>query len=181
MALLIGFGFSGALTVTGISTNASPRLLPIYSVDSDQKRVAITFDAAWSAEDTDALLSILNKHDAKITLFAVGDWVRANPDAVKKFYDNGHEIGNHSDTHALFAKVSKEKVTKEIGNCNNEIEKLIGTKPKLVRAPSGDYDNKSIKIAESYGMKMIQWDVDIIDIKVMTNVYLYAIMSIVLV
>ena len=165
MALLIGFGFSGALTVTGICTSASARRLPIYSVETDQRKIAITFDAAWSAEDTDTLLRILNKHDAKITLFAVGDWVRANPDAVKKFHDNGHEIGNHSDTHALFGKATTEKVTEEIENCNNEIENIIGTKPKVIRAPSGDYDNKSIEIAEGMGMKMIQWDVDSLDWK----------------
>ena len=168
MALLIGFGFSGALTVTGICTNTTQKLLPIYSVETDQKRIAITFDAAWSAEDTDTLLNILKKHGAKATVYVVGDWVRKNPDAVKKFYNNGHEIGNHSDTHALFGKVSKEKVIEEIENCNNEIEKLIGTEPKVIRAPSGDYDNKSIEIAEGMGMKMIQWDVDSLDWKLLS-------------
>ncbi len=165
MALLIGFGFSGAMTVTGICTNTISKKLPIYSVETDVKKIAVTFDAAWSAEDTDELLNILEKHNAKTTVFAVGDWIRKNPDAVKKFYDKGHEIGNHSNTHALFGKVSREKITEEIENCNNEIEKITGKKTKVLRAPSGDYDNKSIEIAESMGMKMIQWDVDSLDWK----------------
>ena len=168
MALLIGFGFSGALTVTGICTNTTQKLLPIYSVETDQKRIAITFDAAWSAEDTDTLLNILKKHNAKITVFAVGDWIRKNPDAVKKFYDNGHEIGNHSDTHALFSKINEEKLRREIENCNMEIEKTTGKKPRVLRTPSGDYDNKSIELTESYGMKMIQWDVDSLDWKLLS-------------
>ncbi len=165
MALLIGFGFSGAMTVTGICTNATQRKLPIYSVETAEKKVAVTFDAAWSADDTDELLDILNKYNAKITVFAVGDWIRKNPEAVKKFHDNGHEIGNHSDTHALFGNINEEKLRQEIENCNAEIEKITGVKPRVLRAPSGDYNNKSIEMTESYGMKMIQWDVDSLDWK----------------
>ena len=170
MVTMVLTGFTGALTFTQatITANATPKKLPIYSVETTEKKIAVTFDAAWSAEDTEQLIEILNKHNAKITVFAVGDWVRKNPEAVKAFYDNGHEIANHSDTHALFGKVSAEKVKEEIINCNNEIEKITGQKPKTVRAPSGDYDNKSIEIAESLGMKMIQWDVDSLDWKLLS-------------
>ena len=165
MAFLIGLGFSGAMTITGICTNATTKKLPIYSVETNEKKIAVTFDAAWSAEDTDLILNILKKHKAKATVFVVGDWVRKNPDAVKKFYNNGHEIGNHSDTHALFSNASEEKIRNEIEDCNTEIEKITGTKPNVLRAPSGDYNNKSIEITESYNMKMIQWDVDSLDWK----------------
>ncbi len=167
VAVATALSFFGALGITNraVNANATAKRLPIYSVKTDEKKVAITFDAAWSAEDTDELIDILKKHDARCTVFTVGDWVRSNPDSVKKFYNAGHEIGNHSDTHALFSQVSSEKVKEEIENCNNEIEKIIGTPPKLLRAPSGDYDNKSIEITESMGMKMIQWDVDSLDWK----------------
>ena len=122
-------------------------------------------DYVFLAEDTDKLLEILKKHDDKATVFVVGDWVRANPGAVKKFYQAGHEIGNHSDTHAPFSKADRKKIKEEIENCNAEIEKITGFKPKVLRAPSGDYDNKSIEVTESLGMKMIQWDVDSLDWK----------------
>ncbi len=155
-------GFSGALTIANISVqaNTSQRKLPIYSVETDEKKIAVTFDAAWSDKDTEELIEILEKHNAKATFFCVGDYVRKYPDAVKEFHKNGHEIGNHSDTHKLYSESSAEIVKKELINCNNEIKKAIGVPPALCRAPSGDYDNKSIEIAESMGMKMIQWDVD---------------------
>ena len=54
----------------------------IFSIGTDEKKIAITFDAAWSAEDTDELIEILKKHNAKATIFAVGDWVEKNPEAV---------------------------------------------------------------------------------------------------
>ena len=88
-----------------------------------------------------------------------------NPEAVKKLYNAGHEIGNHSDTHPSFSQINREEIKSEILNCNKKIEKITGVEPKLVRAPSGDYDNKSIEVTESLNMKMIQWDVDSLDWK----------------
>ena len=149
----------------GITVSNTARKLPIYSVRTDEKKIAITFDAAWSAEDTDELIEILKKHNAKATIFAVGDWVEKNPETVKKFHKRGHEMANHSDTHAAFSKISREEIKQEIINCNKKIETITGASPKLVRAPSGDYDNKSIEVAESLNMKMIQWDCDSLDWK----------------
>lgn len=152
----------------GVKVSNTTRKLPIYSVETNEKKIAITFDAAWSAEDTDELIEILKKHNAKATIFAVGDWVEKNPEAVKKFHKSGHEMANHSDTHAAFSKISREEIKHEILNCNKKIEEITGTKPKLVRAPSGDYDNKSIEVAESLDMKTIQWDCDSLDWKLLS-------------
>ncbi len=148
--------------------------LPIYCVETQEKKIAVTFDAAWSAEDTDEIIGILKKHSAKATFFAVGDWVEKNPDAVKKLYDAGHEIGNHSDTHPSFSNINREEIKTEILNCNKKIESVTGVAPKLVRAPSGDYDNKSIEITHSLNMKMIQWDVDSLDWKLLSVDEMYS-------
>ena len=114
------------------------------------------------------MIEILEKHNAKATIFCVGDWVRKNPDAIMKFHKSGHEIGNHSDTHQSFSKISSEKVVEEIKKCNEEIESITKKAPKLCRAPSGDYDNKSIEICENMKMKMIQWDCDSLDWKLLS-------------
>ena len=157
----------------GITASNTARKLPIYSVQTDEKKIAITFDAAWSAEDTDELIEILKKHNAKATIFAVGDWVEKNPEAVKKFHKSGHEMANHSDTHAAFSKISREEIKQEVLNCNKKIEAITGASPKLVRAPSGDYDNKSIEVAESLDMQMIQWDCDSLDWKLLSVEEMY--------
>ncbi len=172
---LIIFAIISTITISHISTTVSTteRKLPIYSVETEEKKIAITFDAAWSAEDTDEILEILKKHNAKITVYAVGDWVDKNPEAVKKFYENGHEIGNHSDSHPSFSKISREEIRKEITSCNDKIKAITGKAPQTVRSPSGDYDNKSIEIAESLGMKMIQWDVDSLDWKLLSVEEMY--------
>lgn len=162
---------SAVLVTAGVSrqyrtqsaANTSERKIPIYCVDTDEKKIAITFDAAWGADDTDELLAILAEYNAKATVFAVGDWVRQNPDAVKAFYEAGHTIANHSDTHKAYSKLSYEEIKADIQRCNAEIEKCIGKAPALVRVPSGDYTNDAINAAENLSMQTIQWSVDSLD------------------
>ena len=172
--LLLSFGGALGVTKASVTANTQQRYLPIYCVETQEKKIAVTFDAAWSADDTDELISILKKHSAKATFFCVGDWVEKYPDAVKNFNDNGHEIANHSDTHAIFNEVSRDKVKEEIESCNKKIADITGTAPKLCRAPSGAYDNKSIELCEEKGMKMIQWDVDSLDWKLLSVDEMYS-------
>ena len=157
--LLFIFAFWGKTA----SASATNKKLPVYSVETDEKKIAITFDAAWSNQDTDNLIEILKKHNAKATFFVVGDWADKFPESVKAFYDAGHTIANNSDTHKAFSKCTREEIKEEIVNCNEKLEKITGEKVTLLRAPSGDYTNESLEVTESLNMFMIQWDNDSLD------------------
>lgn len=161
-ALLAAAGFSARMQAAR-PANAQTRKLPVYCVETAEKKIAVTLDAAWGAEDTETLLSILDAYNAKVTVFAVGDWVRRNPDAVKAFAAAGHTIGNHSDSHKAYSKLSPAEITADIEKCNAEIERCIGQRPKLLRAPSGDYTDAVITAAEECGMQTVQWSVDSLD------------------
>lgn len=152
-------------TLVGKTTSASAKekKLPIYSVETQEKKVAITFDAAWTNQDTDELIEILKKHNATATFFIVGDWAEKFPESVKAFYDARHTIANHSDTHKAFSKCSREEIKEEIVNCNEKLKNITGEKVTLLRAPSGDYTNESLEVTESLNMYMIQWDNDSLD------------------
>lgn len=145
--------------------NSIKRDLPIYCVDKDQKICAMSFDAAWGAEDTPVLIKILDDYDVKTTFFVVGDWVDKYPDAVKALSDAGHEIMNHSDTHPHMTSLTKEKMIKEVTHCNNKIKSITGVEPILFRPPYGDYNNDVVSNLRELGMYTIQWDVDSLDWK----------------
>ena len=155
----------GLILFTGhiVSASSPTKQLPIYAVATDEKKIAITFDAAWTNQDTDQLIEILKKHNAKATFFVVGDWAKSFPESVKAFYDAGHTIANHSDTHKAFSKCSRKEIKEEIENCNEKLEGIIGEEVTLLRAPSGDYTNQCMDVAKSLGMYTIQWDVDSLD------------------
>ena len=160
LAVIIG-------TVISVNAFASgERLLPIYCVKTNEKCIALTFDAAWGADDTDTLIEILKKYNAKATFFVVAEWVDKYPDEVKKLHDNGHDVMNHSATHPYMTSLSESKMLEELNTCNQKIAAITGKTPTLFRCPYGDYDNKVIKTVESIGMKTIQWDVETLATKV---------------
>ena len=136
------------------------RLLPIYCVENDARSVALTFDAAWGAEDVDEIISILKRYNAPSAVFVVGEWVEKYPDAVKKLYEAGHEIGNHSDAHKHIDSMSAEDFIADTKRCNERIKAVTGEDVLLYRGPYGEYNNMSVAQAEKLGMYSIQWDCD---------------------
>lgn len=139
------------------------RIIPIYCVDTEEKKVAITFDAAWGADDTSEIINILGEYNAKATFFVVGDWARKYPDSLKAFSAAGHELANHSNDHTLYSKLGLEQIKEDILLCNEAIEFASGKTPTLLRAPSGDYTNTSEKAAKEMNMTTVQWSVDSLD------------------
>lgn len=151
------------------TTAKSSKLLPIYSVDLAEAKVAITINCAWSADDIDMILETLKKQDVKVTFFMVGDWVEKNAEAVKKIYDAGHEIGNHSYNHPHVNNLSLEKNKEQIQKCSDLVKNITGQETKLYRGPYGEYNNTVIEAAESLGHTTIQWSIDSLDYKGLTR------------
>ena len=148
-----------------VGASATTRQLPIYCVQRDQKLVSISFDAAWGNEDTQQLIDILGQYQVPATFFVVGEWVDKYPESVKALHDAGHEVMNHSNTHAHYPQLSADEVVADLNTCNDKIEQVTGVRPTLVRLPYGDYDDNSINAVRSIGMEPIQWDVDSLDWK----------------
>lgn len=156
-----------------IATSSNNRLVPIYNVDTDKKQIAITFDSAWGADDTDEIISIFKENNAHATFFVLGEWVDKNPECVKKYSDAGHCIASHSNTHDSLARMSKSEIENQILTCNQKIEKVTGKKNKLLRAPSGDYNNNVIEVANDMGMYVIQWNIDSLDYRKISEDEIY--------
>lgn len=158
LSLVIGAGLFASQAATA---SAQPKKLPIYSVKTAEKKIALTFDAAWGNSDTDQLIQILKKHKAKATFFATGEWVDKFPDDVKKLAAAGHDIQNHSDKHPHVAKIETDKLIADTKACDDKIETLTGKRPTLYRAPYGEYDDEMMKVFSSkLKHQVVQWNVD---------------------
>lgn len=141
------------------------RKLPIYSVRTEEKKVAISFDCAWGVDYTDKLLDVMAKEDVRCTFFTVEFWSAKYPEYLKKIADAGHEIGTHSATHPYMSKLDKSAIVKELTSSKEIIEKTTGKKVELFRPPYGDYDDLLIDTAKELGLYTIQWSVDSLDWK----------------
>jgi len=144
-------------------SGTSKRKMPVCSVATPEKRVAISFDATAGADDTDDLLSTLRQYDVKATFFLCGYWVERYPDEVKKIYEDGNDIGNLGNSNAHGAQLSLAQNKEEIMKVHKKIRKLLGIDMDLFRAPYGDYNNTVILAAQDCGYYTIQWNVDSLD------------------
>lgn len=120
------------------------------------------------AEDIPDIIDTLNKNNIKATFFVVGDWVKKNPEAVKKLNDANMEIANHSYNHASVSKMSYEQNLEDMKKCNELITEITGKPVKYYRGPSGEYSNAVIQAAQTHNMQVIQWNSDSLDYKGLT-------------
>lgn len=149
----------------GVFLGETIRKVPIYSVETQEQKVAISFDAAWGADKTEQILQICEEYGVKATFFLVGFWVDEHPELVQKINESGFEIGTHSNTHPDMTKLSAENQKLELTTSIEKIEKITNKKVELFRAPYGAYNNSLIEQADGLGLKTIQWDVDSLDWK----------------
>lgn len=164
IALVMG-GIKYAREVHSASVMVAERKLPIYCVQTNEKKIALSFDAAWGNEDTAQILSILADHNVHVTFFMTGGWVDAYPEDVKAIYAAGHDLGNHSQNHKNMSQLSVSDITNELMSVHNKVKELTGYEMFLFRPPYGDYDDDVVQTAKDCGYYTIQWDVDSLDWK----------------
>ncbi len=162
--ILLSVSFNGQVAAS-VYFGGSLRKIPIYNVKTDEKVVAISFDAAWGADKTEKIMEILKEYNANATFFLVGFWVENYPEITKKIAENGFEIGTHSNTHPDMAKLDANQIKLELETSVKIIEETTSKKVELFRPPYGSYNNTLIETCESLNLTTIQWDVDSLDWK----------------
>ena len=166
-AILLAVGITAGAVAFGGAENAfaKNRKLPIYRVETEEKKIAVSFDCAWGTEYTDSLLQTMEEKGVVSTFFCVEFWTEKHPDYVKKISDMGHDVGTHSATHPYMSKLDKATMRRELSTSKEAIENITGKTVKVFRPPYGDYNDALVETAEEMGLYTIQWDVDSLDWK----------------
>lgn len=132
---------------------------------NNKRKIAyLTFDDGPSVKSTPMILDVLKKYDIKGTFFVVGKMVEENPQILKRVYDEGHQIGNHSYSHNYSNLYRNPKnFMDEIYKTENLIKKAIGEDfdSKVIRFPGGSFEKKKApmrKAASDAGYNYIDWN-----------------------
>lgn len=139
------------------------RQVPIYFVETEEKKLAISFDAAWGCERTERILDTLQKYDVKATFFLTNIWLDDYPEMAKKIADAGHEIAMHSVSHPHMPQIGTAEMAQELDGNYQRIVEVTGYTPELFRFPFGDYDNASMTVVKGKGFYPVQWSIDSLD------------------
>jgi peptidoglycan/xylan/chitin deacetylase (PgdA/CDA1 family) len=163
LALCFRTGLGAALDMV-LTAASGQRSKPVYSVDvGEDKRCALSFDAAWGATRTERLLDILDGGGIRATFFLTNLWMDAYPALTAEIAKRGHEIGLHSSSHPDMTRLSTPQMLKEIHDNRSLAASLTGQEPRLFRPPFGAYNAKVIQTLMDQGLIPVQWSVDSLD------------------
>jgi peptidoglycan/xylan/chitin deacetylase (PgdA/CDA1 family) len=128
---------SAGVLAYAVRVPSSSMLAPSVHKGTDARpAIALTFDDGPS-ESTLELLDILDRHGVPATFFQCGANVRRLPQVSREVAARGHEIGNHTDTHAKLYLRSRRFIYSELAATQETIERTTGVRPRLFRAPYG--------------------------------------------
>lgn len=128
--------------------------------------IAITFDDGPHPQNTPRLLDMLAQRNIKATFYVIGRSVNLHPGVLRRTVAEGHEIGNHSQTHRLLSKLGDSEVRKEMKLCQDAIAKAAGVRPRTMRPPYGGLLQRQRElILKEFGYPTILWSVDPLDWK----------------
>ncbi|MBY9077305.1 polysaccharide deacetylase family sporulation protein PdaB [Paenibacillus sp. HN-1] len=138
----------------------------IYSVPTEKKLIALTFDISWGEKRPGPILKVLeDKKVTKATFFLSSPWSKTHQDIVTQIKTAGYEIGSHGHKHVNYSTLSNEEIRNQITTAGSILSDLTGQQPKLIRMPNGDFDKRVLQVATDLGYKVIQWDTDSLDWK----------------
>ncbi|MFF6911953.1 polysaccharide deacetylase family protein [Streptomyces sp. NPDC012466] len=157
-------GCTGADTTAPSAARARPatdmQAARFGAVDCREvKCIALTFDAGPS-EHSARLLDILKEKQVPATFFLLGKrHIERYPELVRRMADEGHEVASHTWDHKILTRLGPEEIREELERPNEEIERLTGRRPTLMRPPQGRTDDTVHAICRELGLSEVLWSV----------------------
>ena len=137
---------------------------PVLSRGSSRKKwVALTFDDGPSEPYSPLILDTLKRHGVKATFFIVGAKAEAHEDLVRRIWEEGHLIGNHTWSHppylAFPVVFRRREVREEMERAEAAIESIVGERPKIFRPPQGFKNLFILETCREKGMTLVGYTV----------------------
>ncbi|TRV75734.1 polysaccharide deacetylase family protein [Streptomyces sp. 130] len=139
------------------------RTRPFEQLTDIGHAMVLSFDDGPDPLHTPHILDTLREHDVRAMFFLCGEMANDNRDLVRRIFDEGHTVGNHSWTHPLVTELTRAGITDELGRTSDVIEEITGAAPLWYRAPYGAWNRDSFEIGAALGMEPMAWTVDTLD------------------
>jgi peptidoglycan/xylan/chitin deacetylase (PgdA/CDA1 family) len=115
------------------------------------------------------LLDILKEKNVHATFFVLGSQAAQYPDLVRRMYQEGHEVASHTWSHPHLMSLTTDQIIAELTQTEDLIYSLIGQRPRYIRPPYGETDDRVQAIINALGMKTIMWNMDTVDYSIVNS------------
>lgn len=136
---------------------------PIYRGNPAKPMVSLMINVAWGNEYIRPMLDILDAEKVKVTFFLDGSWLSKNKELATEMLKRGHEVENHAYSHPDMSKLSRARAAAEIGKTQKLLKDSLGVTNTWFAPPSGDFNQQTVEIAASLGLKTVLWTLDTVD------------------
>ena len=188
MAIVACIGVQNAYAANGIGwycVHRSDHMQPVadealsfiedyggYYVDSrhgdncDDKVIYLTFDAGYENGNVEKILDVMKEENVTGAFFILGNLVEKNPDLVKRMFEDGHLVCNHTYSHKAMVNKSASEIKTELEKLENACKEQTGYEmAKYYRPPEGKFDEESLKHVSNLGYKTVFWSFGYVDWK----------------
>jgi peptidoglycan/xylan/chitin deacetylase (PgdA/CDA1 family) len=131
----------------------------VWNVENNEAKIALTFDDGPHSRSTLSILETLEKYRVPATFFLVGKRIVSHTKIAEAVIQSGHEIGNHTYTHALLPVLPDKQVRSEILRTHELLKSLDSHPPRFLRPPQGAFTKRILDIVEELGYKTVIGDV----------------------
>lgn len=127
--------------------------------ESGEKSIYLTFDAGYEAGYTSDILDVLRSEQVPATFFLVGNYLKTQPDMVRRMVNEGHTVGNHTASHPDMSKISSlENFRAELEAVEKMYADITGQQMlKFYRPPQGKFSVENLQQAQALGYTTVFW------------------------
>lgn len=136
-----------------------------YWIGSPQaKLVYLTFDEGYENGYTASILDTLKANNVKAAFFVTGHYLDSQPDLVRRMVDEGHIVGNHTESHPSLPDISDGQIQKELQIVEEKYEIVTGRNDlKYLRPPQGEFSERTLAVTRALGYHNIFWSMASVD------------------
>lgn len=128
------------------------------NASEEDKVIYLTFNCGYEVGYTPGFLEVLKKHDVKASWFVLEEYIRQCPEEIRWLMENGHLVGSHSAYHLNYGTSSPEAVIKDMLKNEQRMRDYVGLEMhKIMRPPSGYYNEQTLRIMKDLGYKIYFW------------------------
>ena len=124
---------------------------------SGKKVIYLTFDCGYENGCTEKILDTLKEKKVHAAFFVTLPNVKDNPQIIARMINEGHIVGNHSDTHPNFSKINRTQMAKEIETLDNYLREHFGYSAPFFRFPEGACSESALELVQSLGYTSVFW------------------------
>ena len=126
-------------------------------IGDDNKKIYLTFDEGYENGYSAKILDVLKEKNVSGVFFVTYDYVKRNPELVKRMIDEGHVVGNHTWSHPSMPTVPLEQAKDEITKLHDYVKTEFGYEMSLFRPPMGEFSERTLAPTQALGYQSVFW------------------------